>query len=115
MNLVALYETLTLSLGRTTGSSDGLLHVHAGMALLLLARLITGRSLGTAIPFLVVCVFALGNEGLDRINHGVWDWPDAMSDVAATCFWPFVLTASVRFKRALRAKQATGDPVCNLT
>ena len=106
MNLVALYETLTLSLGQTTGSSDGLLHVHAGMALLLIARILTRRSLGTAIPFLVVCAFALGNEVLDRINHGIWDWPDTASDLAATLFWPLVLTLCVWVKHARVAKRA---------
>ena len=33
---------------------DSLLHVHAGLAILFLARLVTRRSLATPIPFLVV-------------------------------------------------------------
>ena len=72
MQAVALYETITQAVSNETGASDSLLHVHAGMAVLLLARIVTGRSLATPIPFLIVCVAALANEVLDRINLGLW-------------------------------------------
>jgi hypothetical protein len=54
MDLISLYETATVWLEKETGASDSLLHVHGGMAVLLLARIVTGRSLATPIPFLTV-------------------------------------------------------------
>jgi hypothetical protein len=48
MNFANLYEQVIQSIGDGTGASDALLHVHAGMVVLLAARLVTGRSLGYA-------------------------------------------------------------------
>jgi uncharacterized membrane protein len=109
MNIAELYETITIAIGQETGASDSLLHVHAGMAVLLAARIISGRSLATPVPFLVVCLFALGNEILDRINHGVWRWMDTSLDILNTIFWPLVLMIGLRMRRsrdaARRAEQ----------
>ena len=107
MNLVLLYEGATRWLGEETGASDSLLHVHAGMAILLLSRVLTGRSLATPIPFLTVCAFAAGNEILDRINHGLWRWPDTLGDLVNTIFWPLILMLGLRIRRSREAKAAT--------
>ena len=106
MDLISLYESITLSLGQETGASDSLLHVHAGMAVLLLTRIVSGRSLATPIPFLIVCLFAVGNEILDRMNHGLWRWPDTLGDVLNTIFWPLVLMVGLRLRRSRDAKRA---------
>ena len=37
-----------------TQFSDTILHIHAGMAVLLVARVATGRGLGTFVPLLFV-------------------------------------------------------------
>ena len=106
MNVVAWYETMTLAIGDETGASDSLLHVHAGMAILLIARIVTGRSLATPIPFLVVAVAAVANEILDRINHGYWRPADSALDLLNTMFWPFVLMVGLRIRRSRDAKKA---------
>lgn len=106
MNIVQLYESLTLSLADETGASDSLLHVHAGMAVLLAARIVTGRSLATPIPFLVVLIVALLNEVLDRVNHGSWNWLDTGLDVLNTIFWPFVLMIGLRIRRSRELRRA---------
>src|SRR5687767_1084506 len=83
-----------------TGASDSLLHVHAGMAVLIAARLSTGRSLATATPFAIVVLATLVNELLDRINHGEWRWTDTWLDILNTLFWPFVLMIGLQARRA---------------
>jgi hypothetical protein len=105
MNLVEIYETITLSIGEETGASDSLLHVHAGMAVLMVARIISGRSLATPVPFLIVCLFALANEVLDRISHGSWLWVDTGLDLLNTIFWPFVLMVGLRMRRSREARR----------
>lgn len=110
MNLAELYESITLSISEETGASDSLLHVHAGMAVLLIARIISGRSLATPVPFLAVCVFALGNEVLDRINHGAWRWLDTGLDLLNTIFWPFVLMIGLRIRRSREARRRVEQP-----
>jgi hypothetical protein len=102
MDIAQLYETLTRALQDETGASDSLLHVHAGMAVLLLARVVIGRSLSTAGPFLVVLAVALLNEVMDRFSHGSWRWPDSGLDVLNTIFWPFVLMVGLRVRKLRR-------------
>lgn len=109
MNIADLYESLTLSIGEETGASDTLLHVHSGMAVLLIARVISGRSLATPIPFLAVCLVAVANEILDRVTHGAWRWWDTLFDLVNTIFWPFVLMVGLRVRRSRELRMASGQ------
>lgn len=94
------YKFLVESIGDRTGAPDSLLHVHAGMAVMFLARVTTRRSLATWTPFLAVLVAALTKEIIDRIAHGAWRMPDTMFDIINTIFWPFVLMIGLRWRRA---------------
>lgn len=106
MNLAEFYESITFAIQDETGASDSLLHVHAGMAVLLIARILTGRSLATPIPFLVVVVAALANEIVDRIAHGMWRPRDTAFDIINTLFWPLVLMIGLRIRRSREGKRA---------
>lgn len=99
MTLTGAYESLIQWIGDGTGAPDSLLHVHAGLAVLLLARIVTGKSLATPVPFAIVCIAELANEILDRINHGSWLWQDTSLDIVNTLFWPFVLMIGLRMRR----------------
>ena len=92
------WESMANWIGDGTGLPDTILHIHAGMAVLLVARLITGRSLGTLIPLSFVIAAELGNELLDRISFGSWRWADTLSDVANTLFWPTVICLAIRLR-----------------
>ncbi|OWQ99980.1 hypothetical protein [Sphingopyxis witflariensis] len=95
-----IYKFVVQSVGDRTGASDSLLHVHAGMAVMFLARLVTRRSLATWTPFLAVLAAALAKEIVDRAAHGAWRMPDTMFDIINTIFWPFVLMVGLRWRRA---------------
>ena len=99
MNPAQLYTRLIIWIGDGTGASDTVLHIHAGMAVLLLARVITGRSLATPIPLAFVYAAEAANEILDRFGHGRW-MPDTFSDIVNTVFWPTVLFIGLRIRRA---------------
>jgi hypothetical protein len=105
MNFAEHYERFIHWIGDGTGAPDSLLHVHAGMAVLLAARLITGRSLATPVPFAVVCAAEFANEILDRINHGSWQWTDTSLDVVNTLFWPLVLMLGLRIRRSREGRR----------
>ena len=109
MDLPSLYHDVINWIGDGTGASDSLLHVHAGLAVLFLARVVTRRSLATPVPFLVVCVAALANEVMDRLNHGSWRWDDTLLDIANTLFWPFVLMIGLRLRRARELRPTAGS------
>jgi uncharacterized membrane protein YcaP (DUF421 family) len=107
-HLLEVYDQLGIVLAAETGASDSLIHVHAGMAVLLLARVVTRRSLATWTPFLVVVVAALANEANDRLVNGAWLIPDSIYDLINTLFWPFVLMIGLRLRRARERKARRG-------
>ncbi|HEX8669574.1 MAG TPA: hypothetical protein VF727_14505 [Allosphingosinicella sp.] len=108
MNLAELYESIIVWIGDGTGASDSLLHVHAGLAVLFIARIVTRRSLASWVPFSIVCAAEAANEIMDRIAWGGWRMPDTLYDVINTLFWPFVLMVGLRLRRAREA--AAGPP-----
>ena len=64
----------------------------------LLARLITGRSLGSFVPLSVVVVAEAANEVLDRLHFHDWRWPDTIADVINTLLWPTVICLAIRLR-----------------
>jgi hypothetical protein len=110
MNIPALYQEIIFAIGDGTGASDSLLHVHAGLAVLFLARLITRRSLATPIPFLVVVVAEAANEVMDRLSYGSWRWADTSLDFVNTLFWPFVLMVGLKWRRVHEITPAQAPP-----
>lgn len=92
------YAVIKDAIADDTGLGNTILHIHGGMLVFLIARLISGRSIGTFVPFAAVLALELVNEGIDRINHGGWRWSDTMVDLASTLFWPLVLSLAVRLR-----------------
>jgi hypothetical protein len=90
-DILQQYGQLSSMIGDRTGASDSLLHVHGGLVIMFLARIITRRSLASWTPFLVVLAAALLKEITDRGAHGAWRMPDSLFDIINTVFWPLVL------------------------
>ncbi|WP_375250378.1 hypothetical protein [Sphingomonas sp.] len=97
-DIPALWARFIQWIGDGTGLPDTILHIHAGMAVLMLARVVTRRSLGTLIPLSVVAAAEAGNEILDRLHWGSWRWHDTIGDVINTLFWPTVICLAVRLR-----------------
>ena len=93
-----LYHQMIDAIGDGTGLPDIILHIHAGMALLMIARLITRRSFGTFIPWWVVVAGEAFNEIMDRLNFGSWRWEDTSLDIINTLLWPTVICVGVRLR-----------------
>jgi len=83
-------------IAKETGFEDQLLHVHAGLLVLLLARIVTRRPLSSPIPLACVAAAELINEIFDRLHKGRW-MPDTTSDVINTLLWPVLIFALLRF------------------
>jgi hypothetical protein len=98
MDIPTYYHAIIEWIGDGTGASDSLLHVHAGLTVLFVARLVTRRSLATPIPFAVVCVAELANEIMDRLTFGSWRLTDTLLDVVNTLFWPLMLMIGLRLR-----------------
>jgi hypothetical protein len=100
MDIPQLYHEGILWIGGTTGMPDPTLHIHAGLAILVLVRLLTRRSLGTFIPFWFVVAAELANEAMDYLSYGLL-LGDALADIGNTLFWPFVISLAVRLRPLL--------------
>lgn len=114
-DIPALYAQFIQDVGDGTGMADSLLHVHAGLLILFLVRVVTGRSLSTPLPLAVVFVAEMANEVLDRLHYGSWRPADTISDIVNTMFWPTVLFVGLRLrrptdKRAARLAEAATSP-----
>ncbi len=108
MDIPAIYHSWILWIGDGTGLPDAILHIHAGLAVLLLARLITGKSLASFIPFAFVLLAEFGNELMDYLNYG-WRPADTYSDLANTFFWPFVISLSVKLRPLRQVEASAGS------
>lgn len=105
MDIPALYAQAIHAIGDGTGMADSLLHVHAGMAVLIFTRIVTRRSLATPLPLTLVGIAEAANEILDRLNYGSWRWSDTLGDFANTLFWPTVIFVGLRLSRASSASR----------
>ena len=92
------YATFKEAIANDTGLANTILHIHAGMLILMGARIVTRRSLGTFIPFAAVLALELANEIIDWVNHGSWRWEDTASDIVNTLFWPFLLSLAIQLR-----------------
>ena len=79
------------------GGSDKFAHTYAGLLFWLIGALASRRSRAPfEIGLMVIITLEIANECVDRIAHGSWMWRDTLGDVAATCFWPAILTIAIR-------------------
>lgn len=101
--VVDLYVRFVDWIATATGFEDRLLHVHAGLLIFLLARLVLRRPFSSPVPLACVAVAELVNEIFDRLNHGRW-MPDTTSDVVNTLFWPALIFLVERL-RATRGRR----------
>ena len=100
----ALYKQFIDWIGDGTGLSDTILHIHAGMLVLMVARVVTGRSLGSFVPLAVVVAAEAFNEIMDRLYYGSWRWTDTLGDIANTLFWPLVICLGIRLRPLLHRR-----------
>ena len=109
MNPADLYVSLISWIGDGTGAPDTVLHIHAGMAVLFVVRLIARPSLATPIPLAAVYLAEFANEVMDYLGHGRV-MPDTLSDVINTVFWPTVLFLGLRMRRLRQAPRFVEAP-----
>lgn len=106
VSIPQVYHEWILWIGDGTGLPDAILHIHAGLAIMVLVRLLSRRSLGSFIPFGVVLLAELLNELLDCLHYGL-RWNDTIADVGNTLFWPFVISLGVRLRPLLAPAPAS--------
>lgn len=82
----------------TPANTDAIVHAHVGMAILLLARLITRRSLATPVPLTCVIALQVAWECAEALHRGAWLWGDTLADTFNTLLWPTILFIGLRLR-----------------
>ncbi|MBB3957083.1 hypothetical protein [Novosphingobium sediminicola] len=96
MNFPQSYEETIGWIVSLCPEPDKFAHTYAGITIWLLSASLTRKSLKSWLPVLVTALFEGANEYVDRVANGSWRWHDTLGDVAATLFWPFVITFLLR-------------------
>lgn len=96
MNVPARYTELINAIRDATGLSDDMLHVHAGLLVMICVRVLSGKRLDTLVPLAAIGAFEAGNEILNRLYYGSWRWHDTGLDILNTMLWPTVLFIALR-------------------
>ncbi|AHE53445.1 hypothetical protein [Sphingomonas sanxanigenens] len=92
------YREIIIWIKHGSGLSDPVLHFHAGMLVLVAARVFWRRPLASFVPLAVTIAAALANEALDRIILGSWRWTDTRGDLFHTLVWPALLSLGAWLK-----------------
>ena len=90
-SIVAGYGGIKAWLTASTGATEDLLHVHAGLLIFVLAALLLRRKMRSPIPLALVVFFAVLNEVFDWLAGGSHQALEPYVDIANTLFWPTVL------------------------
>lgn len=93
------FHNLKDGLLRLTGLSPEQLHIHLGLAIFLLAALLTKRGLGSRLPILIVVAAEVINEMLDRLLHGSWRLTNTGPDLANSLVWPLAIYLVARMRQ----------------
>lgn len=99
MEIVYLYKSLIDIVVEQSGSAE-LLHVHAGLAIYLLALMVVRQRRGGFLALQVVLAAELANETMDWLAASPkWTWSDTISDFVLTMMWPTAITVVTAWRR----------------
>lgn len=96
------YSAAKQAFSTALGTSEDLLHLHAGLIIFFAAALFLQRRMRSRVPIALVYAFAFGNELIDAYSPagGTTIW-EATVDILNTIFWPTLLFLLAR--RRVRA------------
>lgn len=100
------FQHAKIWLTQLMGLPKDALHIYVGLAVFLLAALLSRRPIRSWLPIAAVAGAALAGELWDVID--TWragqriQWWRNWHDIWNTCFWPFVLFLLARYTRLLK-------------
>jgi len=96
MNFPQTYEHVISWIVRQCPEPDKFAHTYAGLTIWVLSAGLARKSLKSWFPVCMVALLEAANECVDRAANGSWRWHDTLGDVAATLFWPLLITLLLR-------------------
>jgi len=101
MQILATYAALKIDAGSLTGLDDHALHFQAGLLIFFVTAAVLRKPFWSPLPLAMVIALEALNEGIDRLGHGSWRWPDTRLDLANTLTLPLALFAAALLGRGL--------------
>lgn len=111
MGILALHQPILQLVKQVSEEGDALMHVHAGLALLIFARLLTGKSLGSAMPLVLVFTLECLHELFRGLFYADLKPSELLSNIVNTMFWPLIFCAAVKL-RPIILHDRTGKCQC---
>jgi hypothetical protein len=97
------FQSFKLVILSATGLSRDALHIHLGLAAMLLAALVFRRTLRSPLPWCAALAACLLVEAADLRDDIAWygylRWGASAHDVVNTMVWPTLLLLAARFSR----------------
>lgn len=106
-------EVIKAAIAEWTGLERDALHIYAAILIQLASAALLRRTLASPWPWLVVLVFALGNEWLDMSGDRLiedWEKAAAVHDLWNSMLLPTLLLLVVRFAPRLTTKVPPPPP-----
>ena len=93
-----LYRLVFVDWASSSGWSGPMLHMNAGLGVMVIGRILSGWPLGSMRLLGLVCFAALLKEAFDFFVYGMIK-PDSIWDVVYTVGWPAILCAAANMRR----------------
>ena len=103
---ISTVQSIKLAIMSGTGLTRDALHIHLGLAAMVLAALLFRRSLRSLLPWFVALAACLLVEAADLrddiATYGYLRWGASAHDLLNTMLWPTVLLLVARYTRLFR-------------
>ena len=107
------WEAIKMAVQTWTGLERDALHIYAAILIQIGSAALLRRTLASPWPWLVVLVFALGNEWLDVNRDGIvedWEKASSLHDLWNTMLAPTIIALLVRFAPRLTGRKRPPPP-----
>lgn len=83
-----------------SGATHGMMHMHAGLAIYIVAQLVLRTRRASMAALNTVIAAAIGHEVLDYLGSSSWELVDTLQDIGLTVMWPVAITGVGQYRRA---------------
>ena len=106
------WEQIKAALSAATGLERDALHIYAAILIQLAVAAVTRRTVASPLPWLVVFILAVGNEGIDIHGDGLvepWEPAAGLHDIVNTMILPSLILLVARFAPALLVRKPAAE------
>lgn len=108
------FQAAKIAIVEAVGLSKDALHIHFGLAIMILVALALRKPVGSLLPWLAVLAAAVAGELWDAVDHmrmfGEWRTRTSLRDLFNTLLWPTVLLGLAKARLVSKARRCEPRP-----